>query len=467
MLKTLCKKHTNLRNEDIEKLSRIDEVLPIFSELVKADIFIDCMTRDPNMAVVVGEANPNGPSMYSHSVIGEIAYRKNEPAVLRTLETGMPSRDLKAVTQENIPVKQYVVPIKNDLEEVIGVLIMEKDVTQDLNNMKNMEILAETTEQLTQALLSKDSEKSITHYVNDGIIIFNACGVAIYANPVAEKIYEQLGYKDCIRGMTFENIALDKKSFTTIIEEKYMEDVELTIGNLSLNIKYSAIRQEGKVANVVVLLKDITEVKEKEKELILKSVAIKEIHHRVKNNLQTIASLLRLQSRRIGDEMVKKAFSESINRILSIAVTHEILAQNGVDDVDIKEILEKLLKNTLKYGTGSHLNINAQIKGDNFIINSDKASSIALVVNELLQNSLEYAFVGRNQGNIIIEIQQGRIYSSIAIEDDGVGFDIHSSRRGSLGFSIVKGIISDKLDGKFEIHSSNQGTKINFDFKNE
>ncbi|WDU82161.1 sensor histidine kinase [Caloramator sp. Dgby_cultured_2] len=154
------------------------------------------------------------------------------------------------------------------------------------------------------------------------------------------------------------------------------------------------------------LIRDITEVKEKEKELILKSVAIREIHHRVKNNLQTIASLLRLQSRRIQDENAKKSFNESINRILSISVTHEILAQNGVDEVDIKTIISKIAESTLNYSLSPNENIKVFINGDSFNIDSDKATSIALVVNEILQNSLEHAFEGKEDGKIEVTIKR-------------------------------------------------------------
>lgn len=202
-------------------------------------------------------------------------------------------------------------------------------------------------------------------------------------------------------------------------------------------------------------------------ELILKSVAISEIHHRVKNNLQTIASLLRLQSRRIEDLAVKKAFDESINRIHSIAVTHEILAQKGVDNIDIKEMLTRITDNFKLYSQDAQTEIEFNVGGDEFTVDSDMATSIAMVVNEILQNSLEYAFVDKTKGCIDIKIQRGKIYSTVSITDDGVGFDVNKVRTGSLGISIVKSIIKDKLGGIFDMASSENGTKVVFDFKNE
>lgn len=464
-IEKLCSKYTYLDENDVHMLERVAEGLPYICKLVEADIFLDCLTKDSDKALVLAEANPEN-TLYAHSVIGAIANRRNEPAVLRTLETGIATKAMKAVTQENKQVKQDVIPICNKSGKVIGVIIMERDVTDDIEQQKNYEILTEATEQLSQALIMSHSPEGITHYVNDGIIIFNAEGYAIYTNPVAIRIYEKLGYIDEIKGMHFENLSLKQKSFDELLEQpfKYAEDLE--IGPLSLNIKYSSIMQDGKVVSLVMLIKDETQEKEIEKALILRSVATQEIHHRVKNNLQTIASLLRLQSRRMGDEAVKKAFDESISRILSISLTHEILAQNGVDDIDILEILKKLLKNTLDYARNTQVAIQVEVLGDGFPIDSDKATSIALVVNELVQNAIEYAFVGRETGQITLEIQKGDILSTITISDNGIGFDPNSVRNGSLGYNIVRSIVSDKLKGQLKVDTDSTGTRVSFDFKN-
>lgn len=470
MLRELCEMYTDLSNEDIKKIEQLDEFLPIIADLVKADVFIDCFTRDPNIAVVVSEAKPpTSPSMYKQTVVGQLALRENEPAALRTLQIGMETRDLKAITQENKVVKQNVVPIKNDFGKVIAALIMEQDITNDVNQNTNMEILSETAEQLAQTLLNlRDNEKenNITYHLNDAIIMFDKKGIATYANPVAEVLYKKLGYKDDIAGMKFDNLVLNGTTFQKIVQRKESGVSEIEIGKLSLQVKYALTGRRENSMGIIMLIKDITEMKEKEKELILKSVAIREIHHRVKNNLQTIASLLRLQSRRIENEQAKKMFQESISRILSIAVTHEVLAQNGVDDIDIKEILSKIKKSTVSYGVEPNKNIVVDVLGDSFLVNSDKATSIALVVNELLQNSLEHGFCDRENGRIEVVIQEGIMYSNISILDNGQGFDVEKIGKESLGLNIVRGIVKDKLNGNIKIESSELGTKIVFDFQN-
>lgn len=472
MLKKLCKLHTDLSEGDILKLETIEKSMAIFANLAKGDIFIDCLTRDTDIAIVVSEAKPtNCKSLYKNSVVGQIALRKNEPGALRTLEIGTETTDLKAVTQENIVVKQSNIPIKNDEGKVIAVLIMEKDITEDASQSRNVEILSQTTEQLSETLMNiKDSgyENAVAYnLINDAILIINEIGICIYANYKAEELYKKIGYKDKIVGISFDNLVLNKISFNNIIEEKKSLVFETRVSKLSLQIKYAVTKKNTNIYGIIMLIKDLTEIKEKDKELILKSVVIREIHHRVKNNLQTIASILRLQSRRIDNIQAKKAFEESINRILSIATTHEVLSQKGIDDVDIKTILSKIKDNAIRNSIQLNKTIIINLCGDSLNVNSDKATSIAIIVNELIENSLEHAFTEEEEGVIEIIIKKGITYSNITISDNGKGFDIKLLRKNSLGLKIVMSIVKDKLSGNINMESNTNGTKSVFNFNNQ
>ncbi len=468
MISKLCREHTNLTPGDIRKINEVANNLQSIADLMGADVFIDCITRDPDMAIVVAQASPgNKPSIYKGTVVGAFAHRNNEPAVLRTLGIGMPTTDMMARTQENRDVMQNVSAIKNDGGRVLGVLIAETDVTERIRAKRTLSMLSRTTEQLTETLIStRHKDHGIPYHVTDGIIMFSPQGVATYANPVAREIYKKLGYINDIEGLEFSNMALDNISFATILEKKQINASEVRLGNLILNVKYAVMKNRDRdVAGAVMLLRDETDAKAKEQELILKSVAIKEIHHRVKNNLQTIASLLRLQSRRIDDQDAQAAFKESISRVLSIAATHEILAQNGVDDVDLKTMLGRIKHGILGNGHAVGKDITVTIQGDTFETDSDTATSIALVVNEVIQNSLKYAFPGRDKGLITVELHKGTMYSNISITDDGVGFDVHEEKQSSsLGGRIIRQIVTDKLKGNFSMESTEKGTKVLFDF---
>lgn len=470
MLRKLCITHTDLSEEDICTLENIEKTLPLFSKLVGDFIFIDCLTRDLNAAIVVAESKgSNYSTLYKNSVVGMLALRQNEPAVLRTLELGIETFDLKAVTQENIMVKQKTVAIKNSKGTIIGVLIMEKDITDEISQNRNMEILSETTAHLAQNIMSLeevDSEFTVDYnLLNDAIVIFDELGISLFANLKAEILYKKLGYKDNIVGMKFDNLVLNEVSFQFIVEEKKFLEFETNVGNLSLQIKYSFTKTKHNY-RVIMLVKNVTCIKEVEKELILKSVAIKEIHHRVKNNLQTIASILRLKSRRISSLEAKKSFQDVINRVLSIATVHEVLAQNGLDNIDIKNILSIIKNNAIRNSIQYNKNIKVELLGDSLNVNSNKATSIAIIVNELLENSVKHAFTEDMTLNIQIIIEQGIMYSSISLTDDGTGFDLNSIKTDSLGLNIVNSIVKDKLNGHINIESNEEGTKIVFYFEN-
>ena len=467
MLRTICKQYTDLSNRNIEKLEKISEGLPVLSKLLKADVFIDCPTENRDIAIVVAEANPRIGSSYTKSVVGQYAYRKNEPAVLRTLETGHPSRGYKALTQENRHVNQNVVPIRSDeqdSEEIIAVLIVEEGVNNE--SMRKEMFLNNTAKEILISSMEMTKEQRIINYINDGILVFNEEGTCIYANSMAKNIYRKIGYKNNILGEKFDNIILDNIGFETVISGKIKNKRDINVSNMALNLEYFLIKEKKIIKNIVLFIKDITEIKIKEKELVLKSVAIKEIHHRVKNNLQTIASLLRIQARKTDDNAIKTAFNDSINRILSISITHEILAQNGLDELEIKEIIEKILKSAIRENLDGGLNLKVDIQGDNFEINSDKATAIALIINELVGNCIKHAFKGRTEGKIVVKIEQGKIKSHISISDNGIGMQKKESTKGSIGLQIVESLVKEKLYGNLEMKTDKTGTRISFGFEN-
>lgn len=466
-IRELLKKYSSLDENSILKIQEICSTLKVISNLVQADVFVDCPTRDKDKAIVVAESKPEtSKSLYKENVAGKFALRENEPAVFRSLDLGVSTRDIKALTQEYVNVTQTVEPIINDIGKTIGVIIIERDITEDIDSYKKMKMLEVENMKLSNKLEHwKCNNENITYHIDDSIIIFDIDGIVRFKNPAAADLYRKLGYKEDLIGMEFNNIVLGNKKFSEMskVENNYIEEVE--IGDYVFEIKY--FRQMNNVLYLEMLIKDITDIKEKEKELIFKSVVIKEIHHRVKNNLQTIASLLRLQSRRVQDESFKSILQDSMNRVLAIASTHEILAQNGIDEVSIKSVLERMLRGIKSGYALEDKNINIHISGDEFNLSSDKVTDISLIVNELVQNSLKYAFKGKSDGNINIVIQQGKMYSDIIVIDDGVGFDVDNINVKSLGLSIVKSLVKDKLKGEINILSSHEGTKITFDFANK
>ncbi|NCB41351.1 MAG: hypothetical protein EOM59_01825 [Clostridia bacterium] len=195
-------------------------------------------------------------------------------------------------------------------------------------------------------------------------------------------------------------------------------------------------------------------------------VAMQEMHHRIKNNLQMVASILNLQARKSKDVEMRRAFKENIGRVLSIAAIHDILTNNQMDAViDVKLLIEKIRRN-LQSITESGQSITIDVEGDDLFVDADKGTAIALAVNELMINALEHGFEGRAKGTIRVAIREGNQYSTIEVSDDGTGFDLSKKRAQSLGLDLVSLTVREKLKGTFRLDSSKEGTKALFDFKN-
>ena len=179
---------------------------------------------------------------------------------------------------------------------------------------------------------------------------------------------------------------------------------------------------------------------------VMRGVLAQEIHHRVKNNLQTVASLLRLQARS-GDADPRKALEDSVNRILAIAAVHEVLTEQREEVVELRELIDRL-RAMLVQGLAAGKQVHAELQSVS--IAGNRATALALVFSELLQNALEHG------GEAVeIELVQKNGEVVLAIADDGKGIDSEAS---GTGLSIVRALVRDELQGKLNLRNDN-GTK--------
>lgn len=371
---------------------------------------------------------------------------------------------MKAVTQENGSTIQSVEPIRNG-SHIIGVLILEKRVDEQRQVSERIHFSQQSFETIAHALAQMVPENNwLTECIDEALLMVDRSGIVTFRNSLAQDLYRRLGYIEDILGQPYENVRLVEQDGNSEECSGYSY-VETTVSNLVLDIKHIQLNSAG--AAFAVIIQDVTWRREQEQALILKSVAIKEIHHRVKNNLQTIASLLRLQTRRTDSEETRQVLGESMNRILSIASTHELLAQSGVDEVMLGEVILNIKNNTMRYFSNPKCYVTIAMEGGDFQVDSDIATSVAIIINELLQNSLKYAFQDRSSGEIRIVVEQGKLYSSIQVSDNGGGFDVANTEGNRLGLSIVQTLVKDKLRGNLEIESGPEGTCARFDFKNQ
>ncbi|MDR6225427.1 sensor histidine kinase [Desmospora profundinema] len=463
-LEEICKKYTVLSDSDIERITRLADSLPMIADLAQANIFIDCPVKEGRHAVVVAEASPRtARSLYERPVAGQYAYESYEPAVSLTHRTGEPIVGNRAITQEGKPVKQSVVPIKNGEGSTIGSLIMEQDISDQLMNEARMRALSNTAEHLSRTLMDRGEQAVFPDIVQEALYLVDQEARVIYTNAQGTSLAAEWGGSGEVVGTPVTEFLpfLDPLPYRN-------RDVwyqEVNADRKTYAVKGIGIQREYRREGTLFSIRDLTELREKERELMVKSTVIMEIHHRVKNNLQMIASLLRLQMRRGIPEEARVVLQESLNRIISIAFVHEIFSNKGVEAIPVMEMIQRV-GNMLAAHSRPDTKINVSYEGEPGVLSSDQAVSLALVANELIQNSVEHAFSLREEGEITIRFSRDEAWMEVQIIDDGTGFD-GKPEDSSLGLKIVENLTRHDLGGSFSIHSSLEGTKAVVRFPTE
>ena len=192
----------------------------------------------------------------------------------------------------------------------------------------------------------------------------------------------------------------------------------------------------------------------------------REIHHRVKNNLQTVASILSMQSRRCKDETAANILRENVERVLSMATIHDILLKDTSSSqlVDSNELLENLIQN-LQAMVPVGKSIALSLEADHVLLLQETASGVAMVVCELVTNALKHAFAGRDSGSVRVVFARGVEHHTVSVSDDGIGFNPEHAN--GFGLQIVQATVAQKLHGCVSIVPLACGTTVTFDCKAE
>lgn len=462
ILRKLCDTYSDLTADEVKELVQVIYHLADSLLYPDADVFIDIYNEVTKSALVVYHRQPLiKPSMYEKTVVGLDALLENEPGVLRSIATGLNTLGLIAVSQEGKLITQNIYPIKL-LDKTIGVLIVETDAgtpgMATSNDLKPSTIMS----------AEEEAQNFFVDRLSENVLIFDGDGYLITANEEAKQLYKKLGYQDEIIGLFYDNLTLDYYTFDYIIfraersSSNWFFDVETHYLQYYFTIKYSWIKNKQRL---VVIIQDTTEVKKREEELVLKAVAIREIHHRVKNNLQSIVSLLKIQERRAQSDETKKVLHDSISRIMTIASTHELLSKQVDSYTSLKQTLTTVIHNFHHmFGNFRDIEIFMHVD-DSIYVTTDQVVTISLIVNELLQNIFDHAYLPNQSGKVQIigKIVDSKIY--IEVSDDGCGFDTKTVKADSLGLLIINGYVKDKLKGKLNIESGKSGTKVYFRFQ--
>ncbi len=455
-------------------LASVAGALPLLADLLHADLLL-YVPDGPRLAVRA-HAQPHPlPSLYGTSQEGTRG-GPGAQGVRVLFDTGRWRSGVNGLLVRGAPAVQEVFPIY-DGDALVAALSVETNVLEYERMRHKEQVLREALASIRQTVLEgklQGAERLGRIGEHDGLLVIDGEGEIQYISTVAENQYRRLGYPESLLHSqiseldTNEYICFKAMEQGVCLEQRIEEQDQIWIKRV---VPLPQAPRRGwwarfrrptvQPAGALIAIQDITDEVRKEQELKIKSAMIREIHHRVKNNLQTIASLLRLQARRSSPE-VAESLRLSVNRILSIAVIHEFLSHGEASVINIHEVCYRILTEVTQGILDPGKNISLTLEGHNYYLATQQATTCALVVNELLQNAVEHGYTNRNEGTIQVQLRDTADSMLIEIRDDGEGlppgFDLQ--RDGSLGLHIVDSLVRDDLKGQFELRSDHGVTAL-------
>jgi len=308
--------------------------------------------------------------------------------------------------------------------------------------------------------------------VGDGLIRLDTNGVVFFASPNARSALSRVGFESELEGKNlgevFSNLSKEDnqptdESWQTSLSGKFLRRAEYESAAAVIDLLVIPLTQKEDRIGAIVLLHNVTELRNRDRALVTKDATIKEIHHRVKNNLQTVSALLRLQSRRVSDPMASAALNEAVRRVASIALVHESLSNQSSELLEFDQVFEQIVKNALDLNPRK---IQFKKVGDFGSFDSKTATALSLVVTELIHNAIEH---GLSQSGDLLSVEilkNGNDYK-VSVSDNGVGLpdDFNIEKSANLGLQIANTLTKNELNGSIRLVRLDNLTKGEISFK--
>jgi two-component sensor histidine kinase len=306
---------------------------------------------------------------------------------------------------------------------------------------------------------------------SDGLIRLDVDGTVTFASPNALSAFNRMGFDGELEGESLAEVTTDlmhgrlevDESLPLVVTGRAPWRTDLEASNVTVAVRAIPIRNRGQRTGAMVLCRDVTEVRHQERELITKDATIREIHHRVKNNLQTVASLLRIQARRTHNEVAREALGQAMRRVAAIAVVHDTLSEGLNQNVDFDTVFNRVLKLIAEVASSHNTTVRPTFTGSFGVLPSEYATPLALALTELVTNAVEHGLAGREDGEVEIIATRTATTLSVKVRDNGVG--LAEGKVGSgLGTQIVRTLIQGELSGAIDWHTlMGKGTEVTID----
>jgi two-component system, sensor histidine kinase PdtaS len=452
----LVRDTTTLDRDQVSHLNRLTSEWGMLTDFCFADLLLYVPTKDDRW-LIVGQVRPaTGQTVYQTDWVGSYA-NATEQAVLSSAFTSgeITEGDVEVETLSD-PARMLAVPVRCE-GKFIAVLTREW-VERSARPPGELErtyvsIFDRFAEMIAEGSFpypSRGADSTAAPRVGDGVMSLDGEGRVAYLSPNANSALHRVGIHANAVGMRLAELGFHDEMVRKAFEHRIPVVEEFEQADVALLCRCMPIISRGEIAGGVLLIRDVTDLRKRDRLLISKDATIREIHHRVKNNLQTISSLLRLQARRLENPEAKAAVSESVRRIRTIALVHESLSREPGDDVTFIEIVRPLLRLAEESLQSPDRPVHFSLAGDGGRIPARVATPLSVVLTELLQNAVDHGFPeGSGGGEVVVSLDNDEKQLRIDVIDDGrgleEGFELDSAT--GLGLSIVRTLVTTELNG--------------------
>lgn len=470
-LSRIAAERTDLLPEDRETLARMVEQWSIVADLALSDLVLWVPTWNEAGLVAVAQVRPNtAPTAVPVDAIGTFAPRGRHRELDQAMAYGRPIA-VRDVQRSGVPTGVEAYPVSRD-GRVIGVIARHPAAAPRVAGRLEEIYLASADDLLAMIVDGRfpyegtEDDTGLAPRVGDGLVRLDASGVVEYASPNALTAMRRLGLARDLLGSSFAQVAVRLShrpgpvdtSLSAVAGGRSAGGADIENRSAIVLLRGYPLIRKGERVGALVFCRDVTDLRRRERALLNKDATIREIHHRVKNNLQTVAAMLRLQARRASSGEAKEALAEAELRVAAIAIVHESLSAESGEYVDFDDIADRII-GLIRDLAPAHVPEGADAprlmrEGGWGSLSSDLATPLAMAVSELLHNAVEHAA----PRTVTVELGREGDQLVLVVRDDGRGLppDFTMEQAG-LGLSIVTSLVTGDLLGECDITPAEGG----------
>ena len=479
-LTDLMKQHGNSHAADIEWLHALLADWQVIADLSFADLVL-WISDGKNGFIAAGHARPSSAAtVFYRDITGKPVEKAWSQIVSKAFKTGKPVELGGLDKYQGMPARLSAVPVFRRLNAASGTDITPSPIAVVTKHINLGDAAAPTKTRISLSALGEKllnmvvdgnypvaSEQSYprrgTPRVNDGLVHIDADGMVLFSSPNGISAFQKLGVDGELEGRSLLEVTnkLNKdrrnvdEGLPMVVSGRVAWRADIEGNSAALSIRSIPIFENSENTGAILLCRDVTELRRQERELVTKDATIREIHHRVKNNLQTVASLLRIQGRRSKSPETLEALGDAERRVAAIAVVHDSLSEGLAQDVDFDEIFDRIIALVGELAAGYNAKVTNLRIGKFGRLPSEIATPLAVVLTEIITNAYEHGLANKT-GHLTVTAARKSKKLFITVADDGVGIEPGKIQSG-LGTQIVTTLAEGELRGKIDFKSDKTG----------